>query len=361
MKAAAGIVVALVVGCGIGYGVALKLPKASQGAVTSGAPTDTSGPIFEYDGKKFSEADLPSDVQTSIYEFRKENVHRIDSVVSQYAMRMDLARQAGRDEEVPLPALEDLVNAGKPSEEEITELYEANKDRLPPGTTFEQIRPDIEKYMVNQKVAEVMQAKSAEFKASNKYNFLIEHPLAPIVAIDTSKFPVVGNKDSKIVVVEVADYLCPHCQMVQTEVEEVITEMGSTIRFSPVAFSVRPEGLSGQLARGAHCAFKQGDDKFWAWHKSAFSMAKTKGWKMTDPESMDYVKEILATIELDNTVFEQCVDSDEAKTAVADMIKSINALGVSGTPTFFVNGRRLDMHGGRLKDELQKHLKASSH
>lgn len=361
MKAAAGIVVALVAGVGIGYGIALKMPKVGQGIMSSvGASADTTGPIFEYDGKKYAEADLPSDVQTSIYEFKKESVHKIDSLASQFAMRIDLAKQAGRDKEVPLPAFEELLSAGKPSEEEITKLYEANKDRLPPGTTFEQIRPDIEKYMTNQKVAEVMQTKSAEFKASNKYSFLLEHPQAPVVAIDTSKFPVVGNKDSKIVVVEVADYLCPHCQMVQTEVEEVITEMGATIRFSPVAFSVRPEGLSGQLARGAHCALKQGEDKFWAWHKSAFSVAKTKGWKMTDGESMDSVKEVLATIQLDNTAFEACVDAPETKTALAEMIKTINALGVSATPTFFVNGRRLDIHGG-LKAELQKQLKASSH
>src|SRR5690606_25888005 len=98
--------------------------------------------------------------------------------------------------EVPLPSFEDLLNTEKPSEEEVRKLYEANKDRLPPNTSFEQIRPDIEKYMANQKVAEVMQAKAAAFKADNKYNFLLSHPLAPVVAIDTSKFPATGNKDA---------------------------------------------------------------------------------------------------------------------------------------------------------------------
>lgn len=361
MKAVAGIVVALVAGCAIGYGIAVKMPKGSLGQFTSGVSSGSNDPIFEYDGKKYSEADLPIDVQSSIYDYKKETVHRIDTLANQYAMRIDLARTLGRDKESPLPAFEDLLQIPKPADEEIQKLFNANKDRLPPGTTFEQIKPDIEKYLTNQKMSEVMQEKATAFKTNNKYNFLLAVPLAPMVVIDTSKFPVTGGKDSKIVVVEVADYLCPHCQVVQTEVEQVITDLGATVKFHAVPFSLRPEGLSGQLARGAHCAYKQGEDKFWAWHKSAFSIAKAKGWKVSDPESKEALGEILAAVQLDVPMFEACVVSEETKTFLTETVKTMNSMGVSATPTFFVNGRRLDFHGGDLKSLLEKHLKASSH
>lgn len=361
MKAVAGIVVALVAGCAIGYGVAVKMPKGNLGNLTGGMSSGSNDPIFEYDGKKFAEADLPIDVQSSIYDYKKETVHRIDTLANQYAMRIDLAKSSGRDKEVPLPAIDDLLKIEKPADEEIQKLFDANKDRLPPGTTFEQIKPDIEKYLTNQKMSEVMQEKSATFKSSNKYNFLMTEPMAPMVSIDTSKLPVAGGKDSKIVVVEVADYLCSHCQMVQSEVEQVLTEMGATIKFHAVPFSLRPEGLSGLLARGAHCAHNQGEDKFWAWHKSAFSIAKAKGWKVSDPESMEAVGEVLAAVQLDTAAFNTCIESEEAKTFLTETVKTMNSMGVSGTPTFFVNGRRIDFHGGDLKSQLEKHLKASSH
>lgn len=362
MKAAVGIVVALVLGCAIGYGIAVKMPLKGGKIASGPAVTAGSGDaLFEFDGKRYTEADLPVDVQTTIYEFRKENVHRLDSTLNQFAMRLDMAKAAGRANETPLPEIEDLVQVEKPAEEDLRKLYDANKDRLPPGTTFEQIRPDIEKYVTSQKMSEVMQAKAAEFKNANKYNFLVSHPTAPLVNIDTSKMPTTGNKDGKIVMVEVADYLCPHCQMMHAEVEKVLSEMASTLKFHPVTFSLRPTGLSGQLARGAICAQKQGEDKFWAYHNTTFGLAKTKGWKVSDPESMDAVKEIQAAIQLDNAAHEACINSDEAKKELTDLIAQMNAIGISGTPSFFVNGRRLDIHGGSLREEIEKQVNGASH
>lgn len=360
MKAAVGFIVALIVGGAIGYGVALKMPQKG-GQNVSGAVASSGDALFEYDGKKYSEADLPVDVQMAIFEAKKESVHRLESTLQQFAMRLDLAKAAGRDKEVPLPDFESLLAVEKPKEEDLQKLYDANKERLPPGTTFEQIRPDIEKYMTSQKMSEVMQAKAQEFKSSNKFNYLVAHPVAPKVEIDTSTMPVGGNKDAKDVVVEVADYLCPHCQMMHAEVEKLMTEMGSSIRFHPVAFSLRPSGLSGTLARGAICAQKQGNDKFWAWHNSAFNMAKTKGWKVSDPESMEPVKEILASTQLDNAALETCINAEETKKELTALVDRMSALGVSATPTFFINGRRMDIHGGSLKEELERQIKASSH
>jgi protein-disulfide isomerase len=355
---AVGFIAALLVGGAIGYGVALKMPKKGGGSSVAISSNDA---LFELDGKTYTESDLPVDVQMTVFEGKKENTHRLEGVLQQYAMRLDLAKAAGRDKEVPLPDFESLLSVEKPKDEDLQKLYDANKDRLPPGTTFEQIKGDIEKYMTSQKMSEAMQTKAQEFKAAGKFKFLVGHPVAPRVEIDTAKMPVGGNKDAKNVVVEVADYLCPHCQMMHAEVEKLISEMGSEIRFHPVAFSLRPTGLSGTLARGAICAHKQGNDKFWAWHNSAFTTAKSKGWKVSDPDSMDPVKEIQASIQLDNAAFDTCINAEETKKELADLVNKMNALGVSATPTFFVNGRRMDIHGGSLKEELERQIKASSH
>lgn len=358
MKAAVGIIVALVAGAAIGYGVALKAPR--MGGQPTGGNVAPGGPLFELDGKTYAEADLPVDVQMSIHEAHKEASHRVDGLLNQFAMRLDLAKKAGRDKEVPLPNFEELLAVEKPSEAELRQLFDANKDRLPPGTSFEQIRPDIEKYVTSQKMSEAMQGKAAEFKSTAKFKSLVVHPPAPRVDIDTSKMTAFGNKDSKDVVIEVADYLCPHCQMMHGEVEKLYEEMKGRIKFHPVAFSLRPSGLSGTLARGALCAQKLGEDKYWSWHKSAFEMAKSKGWKLSDPDAMEPVQEIAAAAQLDAAALETCINSEEAKSELASLIDRMEAVGVSSTPTFFVNGRRLDVHGN-LRDEIMRSLGASSH
>jgi protein-disulfide isomerase len=85
------------------------------------------------------------------------------------------------------------------------------------------------------------------------------------------------------------------------------------------------------LAEGAVCAQEQ--DRFWAFHDMAF---ETRG-----QISRSVVQNIAAGIELDLDAFNSCLDSGRGLRIVTEDIKAASDAGVTGTPTLFINGRKL--------------------
>ena len=359
MNTALGIVGGLIVGAAVGVGAATLYQGKLPGMGDQSSSAAVGGPVLELDGKTFTEADLPADVRLQVFEARSEAHERVNGVLNQFALQAWLAKEKGIDVKGAMPPFEELVDVPTPTEEEMKTLFEANKARLPPETTFETIKGDIEKYVKNQKLSEVLRTKNEDFKKANKVKLLAEAPIAPIVDLDLAPYAAKGPGNAPTLV-EVADYTCPHCQMTQPEVEAVTKELGDKIRFVAVPFSLKPETLSGSLARGAYCARQQGDDAFWKFHETAFRTAKTKSWKSSDPAAKEPVMEIATEAGLDTAKVDACIDSPEAMAFVKTMVEKFNAIGVTGTPTFFLDGRRLSMKG-TLKDTLAGVLPASSH
>jgi len=210
-------------------------------------------------------------------------------------------------------------------------------------------------------MSEALRAKIQEFKASNRLKVLMQEPQAPKVDIDVAAYPSKGPATASHTLVEASDYLCPHCQTMQPEVEATVKELGDKIRFVQVNFSLKPDGLSGALIRGAYCAQQQGNDQFWKYHETAFATAKAKAWKQTDPDAKEPVIEIATAAGLDTAKIDACLGTPEAIAFVKKAIDTMNGAGLSGTPTFFLNGRKLSMHGTGLKETLTGAMAGSSH
>jgi protein-disulfide isomerase len=208
-------------------------------------------------------------------------------------------------------------------------------------------------------MSEALRTKNQEFKNGNRLKILMAEPEAPQVNIDTAGYPSRGTGSATLV--EASDYLCPHCQMMQAEVDAVTKEMADKIKFVQVNFSLKPDGLSGALARGGYCAQKLGNDQFWKYHEKAFETAKAKGWKQSDPAANEPVAEVATAAGLDAAAITACIATPDATAAVQKAVDAMNAAGITGTPTFFLNGRKLHMHGGGLKESLTSAMSGSSH
>lgn len=351
----------LTIGLALGCTKGGQKPGSSTSASSATSP-ETGAPgqaLFELDGAAFTEADLPGDVQSMVFETRTESHAKIEALVNEFALQFALAKEKNpavkKDE---LPPFSELLSIPKPTDDEIKKLFEDNKARLPQGVTFDQVKPEIEKFVVQQKTQEAMRAKLDEFRAKNRFKMIAKAPEAPLVALNLAPFPAKGL--GTLTLVEVSDYLCPHCQASEPEVAAVVKEMGDKLKFVQVPYSLRPDALSGTLARGAICAFQQGSDPFWKYHEQSFKLAKEKSWKQTDADNKDAAKEVASAAGLDLPKFDTCVADANTQTQVKKVVDDMNKAGVSGTPTFFLNGRKLMLHGGRtLKDALSDGLKAS--
>lgn len=374
MNSVTGLIGGIVVGAALGAGAVYmvkstkSLPPSpslstttppSQLATTQN-PTSDSQALFELDGKTFTEKDLGAEIQSQAYDIRHESFERLSSTLTQFALQKSLAKEKGKEAIDPLPPLDELVEVGAPSEEESKSLYESNKSRFPEGTSFEQLRPDIDRYLKSQKLNDQIRIKSEELKTSQRFKLLITSPVSPKVTIDISPYSVKGPASAANTLVQVADYLCPHCQASAAEMDQIVKDLGDKVRFVPVPYSLRNETLSGSLARGAFCAKQQSDEAFWKYHEAAFRIAKTKGWKMTDPDSKDPVLEVAKDSQVDVAKIESCLTTPEAVGFVVSTSKAMQKIGVTGTPTFFLNGQKIHVHGKPLREAITGQL-VSSH
>ena len=84
-------------------------------------------------------------------------------------------------------------------------------------------------------------------------------------------------------------------------------------------------------AEAALCAHEQGE--FWRYHDKVFDNQRTL--------SADHLKQFALDLGLDATRFNECFDSGRFRKDVQEGYREGGKLGVSATPTFFINGRFL--------------------
>jgi protein-disulfide isomerase len=171
------------------------------------------------------------------------------------------------------------------------------------------------------------------------------------VPLDDS--PTKGPSNAPVVMVEFADFTCPHCQALAPALDKFVDEHKDNLLF---AYKFMP--LSGQgheraepAARAAWAAKQQG--KFWEMHHKLFE----------NPEHLEqgdfeaYAKEL----GLDLAKFREDMQSKATTDKVAADRKLGDALEVRGTPTIFINGREYDKSQS-LDDwvDLELQLKGAS-
>jgi protein-disulfide isomerase/uncharacterized membrane protein len=162
-----------------------------------------------------------------------------------------------------------------------------------------------------------------------------------IHALEVSARPFVGSENAGLTVVEFSDFMCPYCAKAAKFLKLAGAGNHDRTRFIfkhyPLDKSCNPRLSSNVhpgaclLAEGAVCAQEQ--DKFWPYHDIAF---ETKG-----KISRSVVQNIAERIDMDLEAFNSCLDSDRGLKVVTEDIQAAINAGVTGTPTLFINGRKL--------------------
>lgn len=147
--------------------------------------------------------------------------------------------------------------------------------------------------------------------------------------------PVIGKPDAKVTVVEFSDFQCPFCGSFFTNTLPQVK--ANYIATGKIRFVYRDFPLSSihaeaeKAAEAAECASAQG--KFWEYHDILFARQTTL--------SVTNEKKWAAELNLDTQKFNQCLDSGASAAEVAKDYADGQTLGVSGTPTFYINGQQV--------------------
>jgi protein-disulfide isomerase len=337
-----GLLVSVLIG-GLGIGGAVGYMGGASGKKAATTSTSASAPVqntawFSYDGQTYDTASLPSQVQTAIYQSDLESHNQKIGLIREFAIRVALSKEQSKFTGIDkLPAVEQLLTFTAPTDDEAKAFYEQNKDKVQ-GMSYEQIAPRIKEFIGQQGKVQSFQKEWDRLTQSGKLKILAKEPSSPSVTIPLELFPARG--EGKDVLVEVTDYLCPHCQEVQPELKKLGEKFKGKIKFVQVNLSLRPEQLSGALTEGAFCASKQGNDSFWKYHDTAFS----KSWgTFADAYDLGKAKSLAEAAGLKVSDWEACMKTPEPKEFVKKTQEIANGLGVTGTPVFFLNNQRLNI------------------
>lgn len=149
--------------------------------------------------------------------------------------------------------------------------------------------------------------------------------------------PVRGPADAPVTIVEYSDYTCVYCRQFFDVLEEPLFERyGGKVRLVYKNFPlVGVRSWSEDAAVAAACAFREGNEDFWALHKQIFQEAP----RLTEGRSV--LLQLARRAGVNRPSFRQCLNQRDGLVDVARDMAEGESLGVEGTPAFFVNGRPL--------------------
>jgi protein-disulfide isomerase len=217
------------------------------------------------------------------------------------------------------------------SEDEVTEFMTQNRARLPRGDEAE-LKRKVTDYLRAQAAGEQRQAFVDLLRTKTPVTVYLEEPASSRVPVRSDVGFVRGPADAPVVIVEFSDFQCPYCKNVVATVKQVLEKYPGKVKWIfrdfPLA-QLHPDAPKAHEA--ARCAGAQG--KFWEYHDVLFEKAP----RLRPADLKQYADDL----KLDAAAFGQCLDSGRFAPAVASDLAEGNDLGISGTPTFYVNGRTL--------------------
>lgn len=166
------------------------------------------------------------------------------------------------------------------------------------------------------------------------FAFLASQPAKPIqVEIGNAFFK--WSKEAKVEIVEFSDFECPVCQRFAVEVlpqleQSYKDKVKFVYKFFPLYETHKLANLS---ARSAYCAGRE--NKFWEYHNMLMTFPSY--WKDKPERFLEYAQNLGLNME----GFKKCQESTEAQNAVLSDRQQGERLGVSATPSFFVNGEKI--------------------
>jgi protein-disulfide isomerase len=181
--------------------------------------------------------------------------------------------------------------------------------------------------------------------------------------IDLNGRPTRGNKDAKVVVVNFDDFQCPFCsRMHQTLFPELLKEYGDRVEFVYKDYPLTEiHPWATHAAVDANCLAAQNNDAYWDFadhiHASQREVNSEKGRDAQFAALDRFTFEQGQKHNLDQTKLQACVKAQNEDAIKASMHEA-EGVGVSATPTLFVNGQEMDgaLPVGEMRAALDRAL-----
>jgi protein-disulfide isomerase len=284
-----------------------------------------------------------------IYELKRKKLEELiaDSLLRQEAENRGVTVQALLDAEV-------AAKVAPVTEREFESLYQQKKNMF--RGPEKKIREQLESEILAQRTAARKETFIQQLRAERGVVVHLQPPSLVRVAIDGGdKAAFKGFPEAPVVIIEFADFQCPFCRKALSALEKVRAAYPKQVRLVYRHFPIDVLHPQARLAaQAAECAGAQG--RFWEYHDRLFTNVDLFPAQL---------RELAKGLNLDVAAFEECLNGEWARGKVAQDVEAGNRAGVSGTPTFFINGRQLvgaqpfDAFRGIIEQELAGYRRES--
>ncbi len=193
-------------------------------------------------------------------------------------------------------------------------------------------------------VARVLKAKTDTFVEAR-----LPDDTGVVYNIDVTSSPVRGPKNAPISIVEFSDFQCPYCAGVQETLDKVLKTFPKDVKLVFKQYPLNIHQYARQAALAALAAHSQG--KFWELHDKMF-----QNFSAINEEN---IKKWAKEIGLSMPDFEKTMQSGKYEGVLQKDIADGAAAKVVGTPSIFVNGKRIhERNFEGFKKAIQEELAA---
>jgi len=268
---------------------------------------------------------LVAAVQQQVYQLRRRDLEMKinDMLLEREAQKRGITARALFEAEVTSKV--PVVTEGQAQA-----FYNENKARI--NGDFAQIKYQIIEYLQEQEREKLNAALAQRLREGAGVQIFLAEPEPPTFKIDVADQPSKGNPNAAVTVVEFTDFQCPSCAQSHPVLERLMAEYGDRVRFVVRDFPLTQHADAQKAAEAAEAAREQG--KYWEYAALLFKNQNALG--------VENLKQYATALGLDRAKFDAALDSGKYAEAVRRDLADGQKVGVSGTPSFFVNGRRTD-------------------
>ena len=280
-------------------------------------------------------------VQEQVYALRKQDIDLKvnDTLLSQEAQKKGITTRALLDAEV-------TAKVPRVTDAEAQAFYNENKDRI--SGEFAQLKPQVIQYLQERKEQEATVAYADQLRRASKIEVNLTAPESPSFPIATDDQPAKGAAKASVTIVEFTDFQCPSCARQHPVLERIVNEFGDRVRLVVRDFPLSQHADARKAAEAAEAAREQG--KYWEYVAVLFKNQSALG--------VDKLRQYATEVGLDRAKFDASLDSGKFAEKVQRDVIDGHKLGVNGTPTLYINGKRVSDHSYEtLKAAIESALK----
>lgn len=311
--------------------VSLPLPLSASPLVE-----DTQASLFQVGKNEFKAADLSPSELNRLYEMEIGKYRFIESLAKQrYVAEQVKSHSHLNSEEHPFAAEEKwLKKKFEPKKSDLDQAFEQlkNEKQLESLSNSEK-KKVIKNYLTQQNRVKALNQATDEALLRGDLKISMALPVAPLVKFSPSAQVSLGDSGASVRVVEFTDFQCPYCKKFSSVSKQVLEKYGKQVHWEVRHFPLSFHKQAKPAATAVYCASEQGQ------------LAKAKEWIFEAQDRLaeeNVFSDLQKSLQLDKGSFENCLKSDKAKEVILADMREAERVGVSGTPTVFVNGRKFE-------------------